>query len=113
MRRLPGPTIPGRPLPTPFGEIHLPRMEPLKLERPTLDERKMRAVRHALAGEIVSFLAGFVPIPYVGGLVAGQIGDLHSAEVADILTPVELRQYMEADKRIPSNTLAMLYSFIK
>lgn len=99
-----------RELPTPFGKVNLPAMEVPKRALPHVDERRKKAVRHAVACDLTGILG---LIPYVGSLIGGQIADLHFAEMRKILTKEEMDKYVEADKRIPSNGLALLYSFVR
>jgi len=99
-----------REVPTPFGKVNLPAMEVPRRGLPHVDERRRRAVRHAVATDLTGVLG---LIPWVGGLVGGQLGDLHFAEMKKILTSRELDNYIKADKQIPSNGLALLYSFVK
>ena len=99
-----------RGLPTPFGAIHLPSFEFPKRGRPYIDERRRKAVKHAMATDLTRV---FDVIPYVGGLIGGQVADLHGAEIYKILTPEEMHKFVEADKRIPLNSLALLYSFVR
>ena len=102
--------LPSKGLPTPFGGITLPEMRTPVLHPPEVDERRRRAVSHAVATDLAGVLG---LLPYVGALVGGQIADLHFAEIRKLLTNQELDKFIEADKRIPSNGLAMLYSFVK
>ena len=102
--------LPPRRVPTPFGAIHLPEMDTPVLGLPRVDARRKGAVRHAVATDLAGVLG---LIPYVGSLVGGQLGDLHFAEMKKILTPQELDRYIEVDKQIPSNGLALLYSFVR
>jgi len=102
--------LPSRKVPTPFGSINLPDMDTPILAPPQVDERRRTAVRHAVAQDLTGVLG---LIPYVGSLVGGQIADLHFAEMRKILTPPEMSRYVESDKRIPSNGLALLYSFVR
>ena len=99
-----------RSLPTPFGKIELPAMEPPRRGVPHVDERRRRALSHATATDLTQVI-GF--IPYVGGLIGGQLADLHGAEMRKLLTPEEMNKFVEDDKRIPSNGLALLYSFVR
>ena len=99
-----------RELPTPFGKVNLPAMEPLRRGLPHVDGRRKKALNHALACDLTGVLG---LIPYVGGLVGGQLGDLHFAEIRKILTKEEMDKYIKADKQIPSNGLALLYSFVR
>jgi len=98
-----------RKLPTPFGRVTLPSMEVPRRGLPQVDERRRKAVKHAVATDLTGILS---IVPYVGSLVGGQISDLHYAEMRKILTPQELNRFIEEDKRIPSNGLALLYSFV-
>jgi len=77
---------------------------------PQVDPRRRAAVRHAVATDLTGV---FGLIPYVGPLIGGQIADLHFAEIRKILTPDEMNRYVETDKRIPSNGLALIYSFVR
>jgi len=99
-----------RKLPTPFGPITTPGIGKPKPGLPELDERRKKAVRHAVATDLTGILG---LIPYVGPLIGGQIADLHFAEMKKILTSRELDRFIEADKKIPSNGLALLYSFVR
>jgi len=98
-----------RDFPTPFGKISLPAMEIPRRGLPHVDARRKKALKHAVATDLTGIL-GF--IPYVGNLVGGQISDLHGAEIYKILTPDEMAKFVKADKQIPSNGLALLYSFV-
>jgi len=102
--------LPARGLPTPFGGINLPRIETPIMRLPSVDDRRKKAVKHAVATDLSGVLS---IVPYVGSLLAGQISDLHYAELRKILTPGELDRFIEEDKKIPSNGLALLYSFVK
>jgi len=99
-----------RDFPTPFGKISLPAMEIPRRGLPHVDERRRRAIKHAVATDLTGIIG---LIPYVGDLVGGQISDLHYAEMRKILTAQELDKFTEEDKRIPSNGLALLYSFVR
>lgn len=99
-----------REVPTPFGRVNLPAMEVPRRGLPQVDERRKRALRHAVATDLTGVLG---LIPWVGGLVGGQIADLHGAEMRKILTRTEMDNFVKADKQIPSNGLALLYSFVK
>ena len=102
--------LPSKELPTPFGSVELPSMETPIWGLPRVDERRRAAIKHAIATD---FTGVFGLIPYVGPLIGGQIADLHFARMRKILTPDEMNRYVEADKRIPSNGLALLYSFVR
>ena len=102
--------FPAKPLPTPFGKVYLPDIRTLKMGLPQVDSRRKEAVRHAVGMDFTGVLG---LIPYVGALVGGQIADLHFAEMRRLLTPSEMDKFIEADKRIPSNGVALLYSFVK
>jgi len=105
-----GRILSARELPTPFGKVNLPDIEFPRRGLPQVDERRKKAVKHAVATDLTGILG---LVPYVGGLVGGQLGDLHFAEMRKILTPQELNKYIEVDKQIPSNGLALLYSFVR
>jgi len=102
--------LPSRKVPTPFGDINLPSMESPVRGLPRVDTRRRAALRHATATDLAGILG---LIPYIGSLVGGQIADLHFAEMRKILTPEEMNRYVEADKKIPSNGGALLYSFVR
>ena len=112
MKRLTGgrKILPGRPFPTPFGKVHLPEIDTPVMCLPEVDSRRRSAVKHAVATDLTGI---FALVPYVGSALGGQLSDLHYAEMRKILTPQELNRYIEADKRIPANGLALLYSFVK
>ena len=98
-----------RGLPTPFGKINLPEMGAPRRGFPQISERRREAIRHAIGSDLTGVIG---LIPWVGDVVGGQISDLHYAEMRKILTHEELNKFTEDDKIIPSNGLALLYSFI-
>ena len=100
-----------RDIPTPFGMIELPAFEIPKRGAPQLDGRRKRAFKHAVACDLANLVGSVVP--YVGGLVGEQISDLHGVQIRKLLTPEEMDKYVEADKRIPTTTLPLLYSFVR
>ena len=102
--------LPPRGLPTPFGKINLPRMETPVLRLPEVDDRRKEAIKHAVGSDLTGAL-GIVPL--VGSFLAGQIADLHFAEMRRLLTGQEMNRFIEADKRIPSNAGALAYSFVR
>jgi len=99
-----------RGFPTPFGQINLPEINTPVMRLPEMDSRRRKAVKHVVATDLTGILAF---VPYLGAALGGQLSDLHYAEVRKILTPEELNRYIEADKRIPANGPALLYSFVK
>ena len=99
-----------RKFPTPFGMINLPRMETPAKGLPELDDRRFDVVKHAVGSDLTGI---FRVIPWVGDMVGGQISDLHFAEMKRLMTPQELERFIVADKMVPSNGLALLYSFVK
>ena len=101
--------LPERDIPTPFGKITLPSMMTPRMGLPRIDSRRGKALSHATATDLTGILSY---IPYVGSLLGGQISDLHYSELRKLLTDQELERYIEADRRIPSNGLALLYSFV-
>ena len=108
--RLPTGILSSRELPTPFGSVYLPGMGLPRAGLPKVDDRRKRAVKHAVACDLTGIIG---LVPYVGSLVGGQISDLHFAEMRKILTKSEMDKYIEADKKVPSNGLALLYSFAR
>jgi len=102
--------LPSKEIPTPFGSVELPSMETPILGLPRVDTRRRSAIKHAVATDLTGV---FGLIPYVGSLIGGQIADLHFAEMRRILTKQEMDEFIETDKKIPSNGLALLYSFVR
>lgn len=99
-----------RVLPTPFGAISLPGFGPLKKGPLQVDHRRGKALRHALAADLTRV---FGSIPYVGGIIGGQLANLHGAEAYKILTPEERVELVKASKRLPFSLLPMIYSFVE
>jgi len=90
-------------IPTPFGKVELPEFEiPLPHERPVIDERRRRALHHAVGADIGGM------IPWVGAVIE----DLHAKELRKLLTREEFEIYSEEDKVAPS-TIALIKTFIK
>lgn len=108
--KIPLPPLPEKRLPTPFGGISLPQMKPLVIDRPELDDRRRQAVKQAVGIDGTRVIG---IIPYVGGIVGGQLAALHYKELRNILTPEELNKYADNNRRIPTRTGSLLYSFIK
>ena len=102
--------LPEKRIPTPFGSVSLPEVDTPVVGKPQMDQRRRKAVAHAVATDLSGV---FGLIPWVGAMIGEQISDLHFAEVRRLLTDQELDKYIEADKKIPSNALAMLYSFVR
>ena len=101
--------LPSRPFPTPFGRVVLPEIDTPVMSLPRVDDRQKKAIKHAIATDFTGILA---LIPYMGSAVGGQLSDLHYSEMRKILTPGEFDRFIEADKKIPSNGLALVYSFV-
>lgn len=107
--KLPGPTFPALQIPTPFGKIDLPKSEPLVLGKPSLNSKRVAALSHAIGAD---FALIFGVVPYIGSAVGGHLADLHYYEMVKHLTKEESAKFEDADKRIPSNGLALLQSFM-
>ena len=109
--RMPMPTFPKVDIPTPFGRVNLPQARPLVISRPTIDGRRMKALKHAVGYDLANIVIGFIPT--VGDVIGEKIGDLHYYAMRQILTPEEVLKFEEMDRKIPSNVGALLYSFVK
>jgi len=96
-------------VPTPFGTVHLTRPTLPPLEPPEVDERRTKAMMHALASDIGTII-GWVPV--IGDIISDVVEDLHSSELRKILTPAEMNEYVRQDKVAPS-TVALLRTFMK
>jgi hypothetical protein len=94
---------------TPFGVVNLPFPKLPSLESPKMDDRRSKALGHAL-GEDLSTIIALVPL--VGDIVADVLEDLHASEIKKTLTPSEFDAYMENNKAAPS-TVAMLRTFME
>jgi len=89
-------------IPTPFGPVEFPYFElPLPHEQPFIDERRERALMHAIGSDIGSI------IPWIGDVIE----DLHFTEIRRLLTREELERFLEEDKVAPT-TVALLKTFI-
>ena len=100
-----------RELPTPFGRLILPNWKfPPRSGLPQMDSRQRGAVKHAIASDLTRV---FSLVPYIGEFVGEQISDLHFAEIVKMLTPEEMRKYTEEAKRLPTDSVAMIYSFVR
>ena len=91
---------------TPFGKVETPIVELPPLGIPRLDEHYRKAMGHTI-GIDLSGIVGLVP--YVGDVIADNIGAMHSAELKRILTPGEYDEYVRWDKTYP-DTIALLRS---
>jgi len=94
-------------IPTPFGLINVPFPKIPSLESPKMDERRSKALGHAV-GEDLSMIIALVPL--VGDIVADVLEDLHASEIKKVLSPSEFDTYMENNKVAPS-AIAMLRTF--
>ena len=103
----------GKLLPTPFGRVELPGIREILPEfppkPPEMDERRSKAMQHAVAIDISSII-GWIPV--VGDVVADIVEDLHGAELRKTLTKEEMELYTKYDKVSPS-TIALARAFIK
>lgn len=95
---------------TPFGKIKIADVEIPSLEIPKLDERRKEAIKQTIGADAASI---FNLIPYLGGFISEQISDLHMAEVKKLLTSDEFNQYIEEEKRYPTNIIPLIASLAK
>jgi hypothetical protein len=96
-------------VPTPFGAVNIPFPKLPSLEDPKMDERRSKALGHAV-GEDLSMIIALVPL--VGDIVADVLEDLHASEIKKVLSPSEFDTYMENNKVAPS-AIAMLRTFME
>ena len=96
----------GPEIPTPFGgTIKLPDLETPPLSLPAMpDGRAAKAIGHGL-GEDAAQLIGL--IPWIGDIAEDILEDLHHAEIKDILTADEYREFAEYNKAFPT-TIALI-----
>lgn len=94
-------------IPTPFGLVHVPFPRLPSLEGPKIDERRSRALAHAVGEDLTTIVA---LVPLVGDIIADIVGDTHYAEEIKNLTPGEYAIFLEHNKVAPS-TIAMLRAF--
>lgn len=95
---------------TPFGAIELPRFEVPSLKTPKLDERRKEAIKQTIGADAATI---FSLIPYVGALISEQIGALHMREVYKLLTSEEWSQYIEEERRYPTNIIPLMAALVK
>ena len=96
-------------IPTPFGLVHVPFPKLPKLGSPKMDERRSRALAHAVGEDLTTIVA---LIPLVGDIIADVVGDTHYAEEVKNLTPGEYTVFLEHNKVAPSS-IAMLRAFME
>lgn len=100
-------------IPTPFGPVTLPKLRevlpPFPHEAPKMDERRSKAMSHAVATDL-STIVGWIPV--VGDVIADVVEDLHGAELRKLLTKEEMDRYVVEDKVAPS-TIALARVFMK
>jgi len=92
-------------IPTPFGTVELPEITipaPFEFPRVELDERRRKALMHAVGADIGSL------IPWVGDILE----DLHSTEIKKLLTPDEYARFLEETKFGP-DTIALIRTWTK
>jgi N-formylglutamate amidohydrolase len=97
-------------IPSPFGTVELPSLEVPSLKMPKLDERRKEAIRQTIGADAATI---FNLIPYVGGFISEQIGDLHMREVHKLLTSEEWNQYMDEERRYPTNIIPVMAALVK
>lgn len=98
-----------RELPTPFGKVALPALELPPLKPPKIDDRRRKALGHAVGVDASDLVA---LIPYVGGMAADSIRAMHTREIKKLLTPEEFDKYLKWDKQYP-DLLAAVRTFIE
>lgn len=96
-------------IPTPFGKVEIPLPKIPRLESPKMDERRSKALAHAL-GQDLSMIIALVPL--VGDIAADALEDAHFSELRKNLTPTELETFIRYDKVSPS-VLACLRTFME
>lgn len=95
--------------PTPFGLVHVPFPKLPKLSSPKMDERRSRALAHAVGEDLTTIVA---LVPLVGDIIADVVGDTHYAEEIKNLMPGEHAAFLEHNKVAPSS-IAMLRTFME
>jgi len=103
------PKFPRTRVATPFGEVHLPEYKVELFKLPSLDEKSMSAMKHAIAIDASTLPA---MIPWVGGVVADVVEDLHFAEIRKSLTERQYTEFIKQDKVSPA-TIAMARALTK
>lgn len=93
-------------IPTPFGKAEFGGVEIPPLKMPTLNESQRKAFVHTLGIEGCRLIG---LIPWVGGLMADNIGAMHAREIKKFLTPGEFDNYMRWDRVYP-DAIAFLRS---
>ena len=95
--------IPGFNIPTPFGSIKLPDLEPPPMALPKMpSSHERRAIGHAAGGDLAS-LVGMIPV--VGVIIADPIQDMHHAELNKEFSKEERLSFDYYNKLFP-NTIA-------
>jgi hypothetical protein len=97
------PTLPAIPIPSPFGKISLPEYKLCFPTLPGFDDKSRRAMMHAIGIDISNIL-GWIPV--IGDIVSDVVEDMHGAELINILSSDEYKEFLKQDKVAPS-TIAM------
>lgn len=99
-----------KPIPTPFGTVHVPDIDTPPLRLPSAPTREgLAAIKHGIGSDL-ALVVGLVPI--VGDVVADILEDLHEAEIHRILSKEHYERYKEYNKTLPSSiALARIYMF--
>lgn len=95
---------------TPLGNIGLPSLDLPRLDVPELDNRRKEAIKAAI-GQDLSYFPGLIPV--VGDIAANAIEDVFFGKIHEVLTPEELRKFVQWNKKSPLSTVAMLQTFIR
>ena len=95
---------------TPFGKVKIADIEIPSLKMPTLDKRRKEAIKQTIGADVATI---FNLIPYAGAFISEQIGDIHMAAVKKLLTPQEYDQYVEEEKRYPTNIIPLMAALVK
>jgi len=94
---------------SPFGPVHIPKPTIPKLEPLVMDERRGKAMAHAVAIDLASIVA---IVPVIGDIISDIVEDTHFSELRKILTKPELEEYLKQDRVAPS-TVAIIRTFME
>ena len=84
---------------SPFGPIHIPKPTIPKLKPLEMDERRGKAMGHAVAIDLASIIA---IIPIAGDIVGDVVSDTHFSELYKLLTPAERKEFDIQDRVAPA-----------
>lgn len=104
------PQVPKVEVPTPFGEVTLPQMNPIpEPNLPALDDRKREALKNSVMMDLSAVISA---IPVVGDIIGEEVSDLYTAQLRKNLTPAEYDKFLKYDKFNPLDTIACLRVFM-